>query len=228
MACRRALGADSTYHWAYENLAKVLALRRRFEAAIRAAEEGAEINKKKDDRDQYDGGIWRVLGILQLHRGQPEAENTLSEAERIDKTDNRNGLMLARLYLTSPKKRDYVKALEKARHAAASTGLRDPRFKRILAQAYLRNEAFADAAVYARAAIKDGDTPAYGHLIAAIAEARLRNRQRAEEHLKRAKENWPKEFEDEDLMVTAEKGLLWFDTRAELESLRSEAEKLIE
>ena len=226
-ACQSALSADPLFHHASTNLAKILALQERFGPAIEAAEAGAEINKKKGDRGQYDDGIWRVWGTLQLHLGQSDAENTLREAERIQEKDNRNGLMLARLYLTLPDKRDYVEALKKARHAAASTGLADPRFKRILAQAYLQNEAFADAAEYARAAIADRDMPSYGHLIAAIAETRLGNRQEAEAHLRQAKADWPKKFKDRDVIVTAEKGLLWFDTLAELESLRSEAERLI-
>ena len=127
-----------------------------------------------------------------------------------------------------PDEQGYSKALDKARHAEVSTNLKDPRFKRILAQAYLRNNVFADAIYYAEAALADGDTPAYGHVIAAVAEARLGNRQEAEEHLKQATDNWPQEFRLGDrVIVTAEKGLLWFDTLAELESLHAEAERLL-
>ena len=43
-----------------------------------------------------------------------------------------------------------------ARYAAAFTGLQDPRFNRILAEAYLANGKFGDAARHAEAAIADG------------------------------------------------------------------------
>ncbi len=42
-------------------------------------------------------------------------------------------------------------------------------------------------------------------------------------------ESWPEEFKSgEGVIVTAEKGLLRFDTRAELEALRDGAEQLLE
>ena len=47
--------------------------------------------------------------------------------------------------------------------------------------------------------------------------------------LAEASMSWPEECKSgENVIVTGEKGLLWFDTRAELEALRDGAEQLLE
>ena len=65
-------------------------------------------------------------------------------------------------------------------------------------------------------------------MIAAIANARLGELDLANDQLAQALENWPAEFEEDDVIVTAEKGLLWFDTLAELQGLRAEAEQAMQ
>ncbi|MCZ6655038.1 MAG: hypothetical protein O7D91_18680, partial [Planctomycetota bacterium] len=51
----------------------------------------------------------------------------------------------------------------------------------------------------------------------------------AREELDTAIERWPTEFQNgEEVLITAEKGLLWFDTRAEFQALRVEAERLLQ
>lgn len=84
------------------------------------------------------------------------------------------------------------------------------------------------AVSHAAAAIDGEDRPAYCHLIAAIANARLCELDLANDQLAQALENWPAEFEEDDVIVTAEKGLLWFDTLAELQGLRAEAEQAMQ
>ena len=62
------------------------------------------------------------------------------------------------------------------------------------------------------------------HLIGAMAHAKLGDRPAAANELAAANASWPKEFKSgENVIAPAEKGLLWFDTRAELEALRVEA-----
>ena len=57
-----------------------------------------------------------------------------------------------------------------------------------------------------------------------MAHAKLGDRPAAAVELAEASMSWPEEFKSgEGVIVTAEKGLLWFDTRAELEALRDEA-----
>ena len=66
------------------------------------------------------------------------------------------------------------------------------------------------------------------HLMGAMAHAKLGDRPAAADALAAASMSWPGEFKSgEDVIATAVRGLLWFDTRAELEALRLEAEQLI-
>ncbi len=155
-------------------------------------------------------------------------------------------LMLARLRLTLANHQDYQEALDQAKIADALTSLNDPRFKRILAQALLKNAQYLDALTHAEAAIERSQPkrqskpqsaqgepayglPAYSHLIASIAASRIGNHEKAARHLQLAKDTWPVEFQaGKEVIITAEKELLWFDTLAELNSLQSEAQQLLE
>ena len=136
-------------------------------------------------------------------------------------------LMLARLHLTLAGHENDERALSFAEDAVAYTGLRDPRFKRILAQAALRVGQYEKAKRYAKAAADEKDEPAYCHLIGAIAAAHMGDSKTARDLLDQARDNWPKAFETGGVIVTAEKEVLWFDTRAELEGLLTEAELAI-
>jgi len=132
------------------------------------------------------------------------------------------------MYLTTPAHIDASEALLTAYGAAKFTSLNEPKFKRILAQAQLRNGQYESAIANAEAAIAGGDLKAVCHLISAVAHANLSDRPAAADELAAASMSWPEEFKSgEDVIVTAEKGLLWFDTRAELEAMRLEAEQLI-
>ena len=228
-ACRRVLELNPKAHYADTNLAKVLALQGRFDKALESALEGTRKNQAAGEETKHDDEAWRALGTLQLYLGQEEALTSLLRAKEIQKRDTRNGLLLARLYLSLPDHEDAAKALDEAKLAKTFTGLEDPRFDRILAQAYLRNGEFEDAARHAAAALKDGDNQTICHLIGAVAQAKAGELTVAREELDAAIENWPPEFKNgEEVLVTAEKGLLWFDTRAEFEALRGQAEQLLQ
>ena len=228
-ACRRVLELNPKAHYADTNLAKVLALQGRFDKALESALEGTRKNQAAGEETKHDDEAWRALGTVQLFLGQEEALASLLRAKEIQKRDTRNWLLLARLYLSLPDHEDAAKALDEAKLAATFTGLEDPRFDRILAQAYLRNGEFEDAARHAAAALKDGDNQTICHLIGAVAQAKAGELTVAREELDAAIENWPPEFKNgEEVLVTAEKGLLWFDTRAEFEALRGQAEQLLQ
>ena len=217
------------FHYADTNLAKILALQGRFDEALESALEGTRKNLAAGEKTKHDDEAWRALGTVQLYLGQEEALASLLRAKEIQKRDTRNGLLLARLYLSLPDHEDVTKALDEAKLAETFTGLEDPRFDRILAQAYLRNGEFDDAARHAAAALKDGDNQTICHLIRAVAQARAGELTAAREELDTAVERWPAEFQNgEEVLVTAEKGLLWFDTRAEFQALRVEAERLLQ
>ena len=228
-ACRRTLKLKPDAHYADTNLAKVLALQGRFDAALESALEGTRKNQAAGEETKHDDEAWRALGTLQLYLGQEEALASLLKAKEIQKRDTRNGLLLARIYLSLPGHEDAVKVLDEAKLAATFTGLDDPRFDRILAQAYLANDVFDDAARHAAAALKDGDNRTICHLIRAVAQGKAGDLTAAREELDAAIENWPPEFKNgEEVLVTAEKGLLWFDTRAEFLALRGQAERLLQ
>ncbi len=228
-ACRRILELKPGYHYADTNLAKIFALQGRFDKALESALEGTRKNAAAGEETKHDDEAWRALGTLQLMLGQAGAVDSLNRAKQIDKRDTRTGLLLARLYLSLPDNEDATKALEEAKFAATFTGLDDPRFDRILAQAHLVNDAYDDAARHAAAALKDGDNQTICHLIGAVAQAKAGDLTAAREELDAAIEKWPPEFKNgEKVLVTAEKGLLWFDTRTEFQALRGEAERLLQ
>ncbi|MEE9297116.1 MAG: protein kinase [Phycisphaerae bacterium] len=228
-ACRHVMALKPNFFQAHTNLAKVLALQNKFDEALEIARRGAQTSLQVGAEGKYDDGIWRTLGTLQLYLGQAEALESLQKAIEISHRDTRTTLLLARLHLTLPEHQDILEALVEAKMADAFTSLDDPRYKRILAQAYLRNGKYDDAARSAQAAIQGGDSKAVCHLVSAIAKAELGDPAAAEEALASAKENWPEQFKNgDDVIVMAEKGLLWFDTAAELDKLRAEAEQLIQ
>ncbi|MCH8853352.1 MAG: protein kinase, partial [Planctomycetes bacterium] len=244
-ALRRALKEKPNYYPAHTNLCKALALQDKIEAALDTALDGARENQREEAKDKYDDGIWRVVGTLQLYLHDAQALDSLKTAIEIDRKDQRNRLMLARLYLTLDQHRDDQAALEQAKMADALTSLNDPRFKRILAQALLKNAQYLDALTQAEAAIERSQPkrqskpqsaqgepayglPAYSHLIASIAASQIGDREKAGQHLQLAKDTWPAEFKaGKEVIITAEKELLWFDTAAELKSLRAEAQLLL-
>ena len=226
-ASRRALKLEPDNHYAASVLAKILALQGRFDEALETVRQGAAMESKQEKHAEIDDGVWRTLGTLQLQLGRGEALESLQRAKEIHKVDARNRLMLARLYMTMPEHLDNQLALTEAKNADLYFKLDDPRCHRVLAQALLRNGELRDVAGHAQAAISGGDEAAYAHLIWAIAEARLGNGAAAKEQVAAAVEKWPRAFDKAGVAVIAEKGLLWFDTAAELEALRREAEQLI-
>ena len=231
-AARRAIELDPAYYYAHSSPGKILALQYRFEEAEEALQDAVALISEKETKieklGKFDDGPVRTLGTLQLYLGQAEAVGMLKRASKINSRDNRNWLLLARLRLTLPGHTDSAEALVLAKLAKIATQLHDPRFNRILAQAYLANDKFADAIRHTGAAVEHGDRPAYCHLIAAIANAHLGESDLANDHLEQALGTWPAEFDEDDVIVTAEKGLLWFDTLAELQALRAEAEQAMQ
>lgn len=213
----RGLDADPTYAWVHVNLAKVLAIQCDVEAALDHAQQGVDLAYPSD----YP---WLILGTLQLHLGQAQAVQSFNEAISIDKSDSRNHMMLARLFLTLHDQADEKSALEEALVAVRNMTLLDPRFHRIAAQAFLANSDFQNAITHAETAIASRDEPSYGYLICAIAHAQLGEHEAARQNIALAQTHWP--FDKADVITLAEKGLLWFDTRAELDELLAEAKRL--
>lgn len=224
-ACRQALDLDVHYCYAESTLAKVLAVQGHIDQALRVAANAAEHVEETND---YADDAWRTLATLQLYANDPAVADSLLNAQRINHRDTRTWLLLARSHMTLLGQVDNVEALFAARLADAFRMLVDPRYKRILAQAQLRNELWPDALTSAEAAVQGGDEPAaYAHFIAATAAARLGDREVANRHLRLGNATWPPEFDDSDVRVTAEKEFLWLDTLEELQALKTQAEQAL-
>jgi serine/threonine protein kinase len=240
-SCRRALELRPKLFQASSNLAKVLAVQGRYAEALAAVKQGIAINRETEELGRFDDGIWLTLGILQAHHDEPAALSSLQEAVHLDNEDERNLFMLARLRLLrdedpmvthaivkvalhlAPAFESPLTASQTTDRVAHNLDQVDPRMARIVAMTYLRNGMFDDAADFADLAT-EGTMPSYGFYVGAIAESGRGNSAVAKDLFQKANRRWPAEFNDDGVYVTAEKGLLWFDWRSELEALRSEAE----
>lgn len=173
----------------------------------------------------YARDAWRNLASLQLHLGKDgAARGNIEQALECDDRDIGSWLIVARSQLGS----DAEEAKTSALKADDRADGRESKVKRILALAYLRTGHFERAVRNAGEAIDKNDMAAINHLIMAIAEARRGDALSAKEHLDEARSDWPDDLRGEgDFRATADKGVLWFDTYAELETLRAEAENLI-
>ncbi len=172
---------------------------------------------------------WHNLAAVQLQLSKPEALASLEKALGLgqDKAVTRAAKLLeAKIRLHLAGCIDAQKALAAAITADGLGGLdeSDARIKRILAEAHLRRQHWPDAADNAGQALKLNNKAPNPHLILAIAEARLGHGDVAREHLEIATANWPVALQDAGMIATADRGILWFESIADLEQLRTEAE----
>ena len=171
---------------------------------------------------------WRTLAALQLHRQDPAGLQSIERALKNDHLDAAAWVLKARIRLAPLPTVNALDALMNAGRAEGLTPDVEPRTERVLALAYLRYGRFPDAIEHARAAIEGNDTPTLNYLVLAIAEARLGNAAMARRHFAAASDRWPDDLRDPGAFVaTADRGVLWFDTHAEIAALRREAEQLI-
>lgn len=211
----------------FENLATAHALSGRLQEALAVAKKGVATLEGKEP-DGWLDGVGQVAATLQLYLGDAGAAESLTAARRMDPRDERNYLILARMHLTLEGNVDYKLALTEAKMAnLIHAGNPDPRFHRILALAYLRNDEWEDAKLAAKEAIDNGDIAAYGHAIVSIATAKLGDASSARDHLGSARAMPPAVFATKDHVFQVRKGVLWYDTRAELNALIDEAEKAV-
>ena len=216
------LQPDDPYWW--NNLGEIHALAGDLVAGEEKLRKAVELAAQHDPPECFP---WRDLASFQLFRESTEALATINKAIKCDPNDANARLIHARLRLQLEGYVDYVEALREARNAADYGNRFAGRSNRILALAYLRNDNFDEAVAQAHEAMAQGDHPAFNHLIISIAEANREDIAAARVQLEKARAAWPTEFEDKSYIATADKGILWFDTRAELEEFRGEAEGLI-
>jgi serine/threonine protein kinase/Flp pilus assembly protein TadD len=220
---------EAHYVAAWSNLGMIHAITGDLVSAKRCLEQGAKLAEKTEIVRPLDrAAAWRNLAALELHLRKPEAVQHLEFAMGWKSDDIESSVLRARLRLQLAGYVDLDDALKEAGFADERYGRgRHPKAKRIHALALLRSGEFAQAAQHARMAIGLGDMPAVNHLIIAVAEAKAGNLVSARENLAAAVSTWPADLETAGVLVTADEGVLWFETAAELDQLRSEAEKLL-
>jgi len=226
---RNALQKTPDSYPAYTNLAKVLAMQGRLDEALEAAGKATELVKKQGyDGTKWATGTWRTLGTIQLQLGQPDALQAFAQAIACERTNEWAYLLRSRLRLELETYIDVAAALDDAKIADATTVTADGRIKRILALAHLRNGNFSEAVKYAQEAIGNGDQVAVNQLVISIAEAKRGNLGAARQwHARAEQASWPADLPGKDFSATAAREVLWFESAADLERLRSEAKTLI-
>jgi tetratricopeptide (TPR) repeat protein/predicted Ser/Thr protein kinase len=225
-ACSRALDLSPELFHASSNLAKVLIMQGRFKDAFAAVQRGIAVNQDGEKRGKYDEGIWLTLAALQSCFADPAAVESVSAAIEVDNEDERNYFMRARYRLQFEE--DPTAALDDIIHAVEmETDELDPRFSRVVAMAYLRNDQFEKAKPFATLAGEEEDLPSFAHCIKAIAEARTGDYGAAKYALDMALAHWPAVFDSQPKHATIEKGLVWIDRLEPLEALKAEAEAAV-
>jgi tetratricopeptide (TPR) repeat protein len=227
-ACRRAFALEPDFYWGMANLGKVLAMQHKTEEALAAAEKAIKTATLRGDRlNVWATDAWCTLAAIQMWLQQGDPADSLENANRCKRGDPWASVLRARLHLENDVHRDLEKALACAIVADAVFEVPDGRIKRVLALAKLRDGRWSDAARYAADAISYGDLKSPNEFIAAIAEARSGNTDRAREHFGRGKAAWPDNLDDGMPLINAHRDKLWIDTAPELRRLRDEAAGLI-
>jgi tetratricopeptide (TPR) repeat protein len=221
-AYERTLELNPANAAAWVNLGTLSALNRDLGAATRQLQRATELAAEPVST-LYS---WRALASLQLLKNDPRLVDSIERARQADKTDVATRVILARILLQQG---NFDTALESAIHADYLAEHTDAKAKRIWALAHLSLGEYMQAIECARAALELGDLATIGYLVLAVAEARLGDLASAQAHLDAANTGWPPELmTKQSFLPSAEKGVLWFETGAELASLRDLALAAIE
>jgi serine/threonine protein kinase/tetratricopeptide (TPR) repeat protein len=220
-AHRRGIEVDPAYYANWVSLASAHVLKDDLPQAEQCLTRATSLCKPADGTMP-----WHNLAAVRLQLNRPDALAAIEQALSIRTDEVHNSLLLARILLRSGPAADPKKAL---RAAITADGLggpkhRNPRVARILALAELRNEHWADAIAWSKKAIEFRDSPAWAHLVMAVAEGRLGNAGAARGHIDAATAARPANFSPGGLRVQIEYGLLWIEDSAELDQLQVEAE----
>lgn len=229
-AYQEAIQRDPTYFPAWIDLATAQALTGRFAIAEKNFNKGKRLADRNADPNYrpYGAQAWRNLASLQHFLGKPEAIDNILEAKERKPDGVAIRVIYARILLDTNDPAQLEKALDVVKYADETDNGKNAKAKRILALAYMRNNRFQQAMAEADAAIELDDSKAINHLIIAVARANLGQPGETREHMKRADDAWPEQLRGKGSHIaTAPEGVLWFDTAAELESLRAEAETLL-
>jgi serine/threonine protein kinase len=221
-AYERIIELDSRDYAAWVNLATIRALNR----DVSTAETHLLKASKLADMDEPRAvDVWRNLASLQHFLGKSDAAvGNLDDALECNKGDVATWTIYTRVLLD----RDATEARIKAAVADQLGRRPSAKAKRMSALAFLRTDDYRGAIANAHFAIQLGDSVTVNELIMAVAEARLDHADDCRAHLETAEANWPSELKNAgDFSVDAETGILWFETWAELDRLRGEANQAL-
>ncbi|UCC30359.1 MAG: protein kinase [Phycisphaerales bacterium] len=211
----------------WSNLGAVHAITKHLEEAERCLHKGARLAGVA--KTPWRAAAWRNLAALELYLQKSEAVDHIANAIECYGEDVQTWIIRARLGMELEGHINLHEALYDAIYADRLAKFKDPRAKRILALAHLRNSDVEHAIKHARLALNLGDMPAINHLVIAIAEAMRKNPISAREHLATADAEWPEGLRQPgDFVATAGTGDLWIESADELLRLRDQTAALIE
>jgi len=214
---------------AWSNLGAYYAISGDLENAARCLRRGAELAETADTQRAVDSAnAWRDLASLELYRRNTEVDLFLSKAIALKPNDVDSWVLRVRHRLSLESLIDVKTALGDANYADRLANERHPRAKRFRATAHLRNGEVKEAIEHARRAIGLGDMATVNHLIIAVGEAKRGNSIGATDAFDAAARFWPADLTELPFVATFDNGILWFESRAELEALRAEASALID
>ncbi len=224
-ALERADQLDPNNYAYLSNLGALYLFKRDFEKAEESLRRGAELAGQSQAEANYRGMAWRNLAVFELFRQKSEAIEHINFAVDSNKQDVLSWVIRARIQLELKGHLDFRKALDDAKYADRLDNFHNPKAKRILALAHLRNGEYEDGLKEARAAITLDDMAAVNHLLIALAEAKRGNPALARDALAAAEATWPTEYRNPGQFTpytkTAE---VWIESADEMLRLRAEAE----
>jgi len=225
-AMKGALELDPSGYHNWSNLGALYAITGDLVEAERCLREGA--TRAGSERDKWHAAVWRNLATFELFRQMGEAEEHISNALEAYDEDVLAWVIQTRIRLELKDHLNVRKALDDAKFTDRKGKSRDPKAKRVLAIAHLRNNEFDDAVSEARAAIALKDMPTVNHLVIAVAEAKRGQADSAKEALAAADTAWPEQLKKPgEYTASAETCDLWIESGDILLQLRDEAEKAI-
>ena len=225
-ATKRSLELDPSVYHNWSNLGALYAVMGDLVEAERCLREGA--TRAESVRDEWHAAAWRNLATIELLQQRNEALEHINNARDAYNQDVLTWVIQARIRLELKDHRDVRAALRDAEHADRLANSYDPKAKRILGLAYLRNNEFDDAVREASAAIALKDMPTANHLVIAVAEARRGQAVSAKEALKAAEAGWPEKLKKTgEYIASAETGDLWIESADGLIQLKIEADAAI-
>ena len=224
-AAQASLRIRPDYFPALVNLGINYALIREFddaEAALRRATQAAATTDAKEAVD-----AWNNLASLLHYVNAPDALATIQRANALGTPNLGTCMVSARIHLDLGTAGGVEAALSNALTAYEITKARpDPRVIRLCAMAHLRDGQLDRAVRYCKEALELNDDAAVTYLILANAELRLGNQAVADRYLERVIRDRVHANGQGGDLVSAARGILWFETAEERNRLIVELQAL--